>query len=415
VKKLNLIQQATLGIILSIFVLGFSRGEAVGKMDPALDKWLRENKLGPYYAQKQDWKAIQAAAEKEGKVVMYSNSTSVKFINDGFMKKYPKIKGVGYNLGSVKSAQKFIEESVAGLHIMDVFRGSDDDIIFNELLGKNRLFNFVPDNVVEKISKRDREPLLIHSYSAGIFFYNTEAYNKPPIDNMWDLTRPEWKGRVVIKDPFASLSSFGRVATIIQHAEEMAKAYEEEFGEKIKLSPGIPSAGYEFFYRLLKNGLLIFASGRKVTAAVGKGGQKNPPISIDTYVRLRYRKSKKYAFDVLADLKPVAGVTSPSRMGIGAQAPHPNAAKLLIRYYFGSDELRPDMVIPKPYKKGRGFELLQGLAPYYQAGGNITRKDVPPVPGVRDWNTIKWWHPDAKFIRTNRAKIQDFWLKYARK
>ncbi len=414
-RRLNSAQWSILGIGLCLIVLGFNRGEAVGKMDPALDKWLRENDLGPYHKEKQDWKAIQAAAEKEGKVVVYSNSTSVKFINSGFMKKYPKIKAVGHNLGSVKAAQKVIEESNAGLHIMDVFRSSDDDVIFNQLMKKNRLFNFVPSNLLSKIDKKDREPLMVHQYSAGVFMYNTEAYKKPPVDNMWDLTRPEWKGRVVVKDPFASLSSFTRIATIIQHADEMAKAYEEEFGEKIKLSPGIPNAGYEFFYRLLKNGLLIFASGRKVTAAVGTRGQEKPPINIDTYVRIRYVKSKNYALGVLTDLKPVAGVVYPSRIGLGAQAPHPNAAKLMIRYYFGSDDLRSDLKIPKPYKKGKGFELLQGLAPYYQAGGHIPRKDVPPVPGIRPFKTIKWWPVDADFLHKNRAKIQDFWLKNARK
>ncbi len=413
-KMLNTRQYAAMGIGLCVLILALSTKALPQGMDPALDKWLRENRLGPNYAEEQDWKAIRAAAEKEGKVVIYSSATSVKFVAGGFMKKYPKIRAEGHNLGSVKSAQKLIEESDAGLHIMDVFSSSGAGTV-PELLRKNRLYKFVPDNLLKKISRRNREPLLVNAFQAKVWFYNKEAFEKPPIDNMWDLTRPQWKGKVVLKDPFASLSSFGNVATIIQHADEMAKAYEQEFGEKIKLSPGIPNAGYEFFYRLLRNGLIILASGRKVTASVGRRGQKSPPISTDTYVRIRYNKSKNYALGVLADLKPVAGVASATYLGIGALAPHPNAAKLFIRYVMGSDEIRPDMEIPKPYKKGRGFELLQGLAPYYQAGSHITRNDVPTVPGVRDWKTIKWWHVDGDFIRKNRAKIQDFWLKNAGK
>ena len=91
-KRFNLTQCAVLGIALCVLILEFSTQALSQGVDPTLGRWLKENQLGPYHAEKQDWKAIQAAAEKEGKVVVYSNSTGVKFINQGFMKKYPKIK-----------------------------------------------------------------------------------------------------------------------------------------------------------------------------------------------------------------------------------------------------------------------------------------------------------------------------------
>ena len=54
--------------------------------------WLKAAELGPYAPAKQDWAAIEAAAKKEGKVLVYANSSRIETAAAEFMKLYPEIK-----------------------------------------------------------------------------------------------------------------------------------------------------------------------------------------------------------------------------------------------------------------------------------------------------------------------------------
>ena len=97
--------------------------------------------------------------------------------------------------------------------------------------------------------------------------YNTENHSEPPIKNLWELTTEKYKGKVVIKNPTESLSNLMGIATIVQHADEMEKAYKKLTGEKLVLSEGVPDAGYEWLYRLIHNDIVILKSGGKVAQA----------------------------------------------------------------------------------------------------------------------------------------------------
>jgi len=55
-------------------------------------KWLKAAQLGPYSPKQQDWKAIEEAAKKEGKVVVYSSSSRIPDAAKSFEAAYPGIK-----------------------------------------------------------------------------------------------------------------------------------------------------------------------------------------------------------------------------------------------------------------------------------------------------------------------------------
>ena len=46
-------------------------------VDAAQDAWLKAAEFGKYEPAKQDWAAIEAAAKKEGKVLVYANSSRI--------------------------------------------------------------------------------------------------------------------------------------------------------------------------------------------------------------------------------------------------------------------------------------------------------------------------------------------------
>jgi iron(III) transport system substrate-binding protein len=223
--------------------------------------------------------------------------------------------------------------------------------------------------------------------------YNDEKMSAPPVDSLWDLTKPEWKGRVIFPDP-QKLSEFVEVlATIVQHADEMAVEYERVFGKPVTLSAGVENAGYEWILRLLNNDVIIQGSTNDIAKAVGLSTQENPPVGFTAYSRLRDKeKNPNLKFDVMVDVAPVMGVATEVVVGIVNEAAHPNAAKLLIHWMMGDA------------KGGEGY------APYYVLGNFPVRNDTPPPEGSKSLSDLKLWKSDADFVWYNGQKVLDFWV-----
>ncbi len=410
-----------LAVLFFLLVSGFALFAAGGQEEkpkveypPEMDEWLKAAKLGPYEESPQDWAEIERLAKEEGEVIIYSSSSRVAKYGPEFEKKYPGIKVTYFDLGSVKTVEKTVGEQDAGLYNADIITTGGSGQVIYELLGKNRIVNFVPDTVSDQIPKELKEPLLARITEGYIFLYNTEVYgDTPPIKNIWELTTPKWKGKSVIKNPLASLSNFMGICTIVQHADEMAAAYKRFAGKKIELSPGVPDAGYEWIYRLLHNDLIILKSGSKVAAASGKKGQEAPPIAITNYTYIRYNASKDYVNRVITPLDPVENIVTLVYTAIARQAAHPNAAKLMTAFLLGDPSIDKNTVIEKPYTEGKSAELLQGLAPYYEPGSKSPRDTVPLAEGGELWYELKAWYVDPEFMWYEGPKVQDFWIQEA--
>ncbi len=380
-------------------------------MTPELDAWLKSVELGPYAAASEDWNEVVAKAKEEGEVIVYSSSGRIAKLVDSFNALYPEITLTLFDLGSVKSVEKTVREQDAGIFNADIVTTGNSGQVIYEMLNKNRIFNYVPQQYVERIPPENRNPLLIRVNEAIVVFYNGEAYpDGPPVKNIWELTEPEFSGRIGIKNPLSSGSTLMGVATLVQHPDEMAAAYKRYKGEDIVLSEGVPDAGYEFVARLLKNDLVIFKSGSKLAGASGKKGQDKPLIAIANMTYIARNDSDDYVNVILSDLDPVSKLVYPTYTAIARQAPHPNAAKVLTAYLLGSLDLNLNSVLEKPYLEGDSFSQLQGLAPYFDPGSVSPRGDVPLPEGGEIWAEMKGWNVSADFMWSEGPKLRDFWL-----
>jgi iron(III) transport system substrate-binding protein len=364
-------------------------------------KWAQAAQLGPFAPKTQDWAAIEAAAKKEGKVVVYSNSSRVADFAKSFEAAYPGIKVEGYDISTVDLIAKLQKEQKAEIYNADVVLVGDVPTVYNEMFNPptKMLWNFVPQELEALIDPAAREPLLMHRYGLDVFAYNTEVFKEPPVKNIWDFTKPEWKGRIVLPDPqkVALCQVFLTIAT--QKSDEMAKAYEAAFGKPITLDAGVPNAGYQWIKDVLKNEPALTSSSGDAATAIGALGQKNPPIGLTTYSKIRNAQKGEIAFDVMWGMTPVIGFVEETALEIANQAPHPNAAKLMIRWMLGDE------------KGGNGF------TPFYVPGDYSTRKDVPPPPGAKPWSEVQKlvWTADRTYIYKNSLQVRDFWLANLKK
>ncbi len=401
----------TLLLLTVSFAFGMAGKEEPAEYPPEMDTWLQEAKLGPYEGT-QDWDEITRLAKEEGEVVVYSSSSRIATVASLFQKEYPEITVTFFDLGSVGTVEKTISEQKANLFNADIITTGGSGQVIHELLGNYRLVNFVPSMFVDQIPLEMREPLLNRIVEGYVLMYNTETYpDAPPISNIWEITEEKWRGKIVVKDPLASLSNMMGLWTIVQHADELEKAYKELTGKDLELSDGVPDAGYEFIHRLLANDLIILSSGSKVAKASGEVGQSDPPISITGYTYIRYNKTKGYVNGIVTPMTPFENIITPVYTGIARQAPHPNAAKLFTAFLLGDINMTPDTVLTPPWDEGESALMLKGLAPYYEPGSRSPRDTVPLAPGGEAWFDLKSWTVDPDFMWYEGLKVQDFWTQ----
>ena len=357
------------------------------------EEWLKRSELGLYEPKTYDEKQLYEKAKLEKEVTIYSYSSRVHQFGKTFEQQYPGIKVKGFDMDSTEIVTKVLAEQKAGNFVADVIFLKDPSTVLHELMEKGYVFIYVPGDLQSVIPPRYQKPFLVHHVSLDVLVYNTEVNKQPPIQSLWDLTKPEWKSRVLFPDPVKMPEFTEVLVTIVQHSDEMAKEYQRVFSKSIPLSRGSKNAGYEWVLRILKNDAVIAGSTNDVSNAVGQTGQQKPPIGITAFSRLRDKeKNPKLVFDVAYDIQPVMGVATEVIIAVVNRAKNPNAAKLLIRWMMGDE-------------KGE-----QGYKPYFVLGDLPVRTDQPAPKGSKTLRQLNVWNADPKYVWDHGQEIRDFWL-----
>lgn len=354
------------------------------------EEWLKVNQIGPYDTGEQDWAAIEAAAKQEGKLLVYANSSKIEKAAETFMELYPEIKVEGYDLGGDDVLLKTLEEQKAGAFTGDVWFSSGGPDIKGELMPKKYLWKFVPDSVKDLVPANLQDPLLTARFGVRVFAYNSELNDSCPISNIWELTNPEWKKKIFVEDPLNDASTLGILMTIASHSEELEAAYVELYGTEPVLDEDTPNVGQLWLKRFAQNGPIPQPGGDEVDSAFATPGMTDNFIGLTSYSNYPDVLEGNLAFEPCWDLKPVVGVQTQAYLGIMNQAPHPNAAKLFIRFITTSE----------------------GADPWMKIGNYLPRTDIPAPEGAMPLEEISKisWSFDDGFVYDNIVQLRDFYL-----
>ena len=366
-----------------------------------VDDWLRVVGLGPYTPETEDWDAVYQKAKAEGKVTIYTSSSRTIQVKEEFESIYPGIEVEVYHLGTTESITKLHREQMSGIYNCDILHASGYPTQLNMLAVEHMIFPFVPPELKDVIPLDFREPLAAQRYEARGVFYNDIVYPEPPIESWWQLTLPEWRGKIAMVDPIVDASTLDFITTIVANADQLEEEYARFFGKPIKLTE--ENAGYQLLRGILDNGARLYNGHRDVGDLVGDPSLAQPPIGIGmVYSQMRYygdesRGSLRH--QPFLELKPAVGMLYPSLQNIAYKAPNPNAAKLMIKYLNGDDN--------------GGL----GLAPWFQEGNWPARQDIQaghshPVLGEINWklDEINFWLMDPQAIWELQNDVQDWWM-----
>ncbi|HEU4808211.1 MAG TPA: ABC transporter substrate-binding protein, partial [Homoserinimonas sp.] len=238
-------------------------------------------------------------------------------------------------------------------------------------------------------------PLPANRLSTKVLLYNEEANpDGPPVANLWELTEPEWNGKVVMVDPNVRGDYLDLMTEAVLRSDEFSSAYEELYGKSVQLDDDIQNAGEQWIKMLYDNGLILVDDTDAVNSAVGKMGQASPPVGFSSYSDLRDNEEEGWALQVAAGVAPASGIVFPAYLGLVAGGDHPAAARLFIDFAMGDDS----------ETGGPGY------APLYVAGDYPTRTDIVPPDGALTLDELAAWVIDPAETITIRSDVADFLL-----
>lgn len=326
------------------------------------------------------------AAEAEGKLTVYATTSRVSKAAEKFMSLY-NIEVETANLKDGELVEKVSLEVTSGVDGADLVLCQDGARVYGELINPGYLVNYVPESLKEVIPAQDQNPL-VFEFVNRVFIYNNEKSDEQPFKNIWELTEPEWKDRVQIKNPNNEGVQFNFLTMLTRedYADQIAQAYKDYYGKDIELTT--PNAGYEWMKAFFEN-VVFGTSDTNMAENIGTKGQAEQLMGLFVLSKLRYSETKDLALKPSTEVTPFVGYYYPIYVQLTANAKNVNAAKLFTEFLLTEE----------------GFE------PWLSDIGSYSAN--PQVPSNEDDEDMTFWGPrlvreDPVYSYENRAEVEEF-------
>lgn len=291
----------------------------------------------PVRAENFDLEALIEAARKERPINVYSTTGKIVEQAKAFTAKYG-VQATGTKANAAAQLEMVIREGQAKNVQGDVIQISDVPAGVGQLLPQGFVESWLPPDLADSIAARYQNPLVI-SNEANVWAYNTQTYDSCPVKNIWELTGPEWKGKVAMQDPLGKSSYVDWFNQMATHADDqVAAAYKDYSGKELEIAEA--SATAEWVKALAANSPLLTDADEAAAQAIGAPDQKSPFIGVISSAKFR-NNNDGAKLGICTGLKPWAGWLYPSLGLIATGTQSPNAAKLFIHYLMTEEGIAP--------------------------------------------------------------------------
>jgi iron(III) transport system substrate-binding protein len=316
---------------------------------------------GPALAQEFGPPELVEAAKKEGKLVFYTANFAEpeQEVIHAFNKRFPEIKVEMVRAPGGQLITRIKTEAAAGKLLADVVNHSDRGL----MLGLEDLFqDYAPPNAAAYLESARVSPKLWPSVTLGwAIAYNSELVKNPPKSWM-DLTKPEYKGKLI-----------GHVVGPSGGTTWTRAMFERQV------------LGEDYWTKQAALDIALYPSGAPLSDALVRGEVSIAP----SLYNVVYTKQRDGA--PLEIFFPPEGVPLiPYADGVTKTAQNPNAAKLFLNWRLS--------------REGQSF-MIKEL-------GNLTSlKEPPAYPKGFDPKVVKLWVPKFEEFDKLRASWLEDWNK----
>jgi len=343
-----------------------------------------------------EWEKTLAAANKEGKLVYHSGTTSEAFFQ-AFQKRFPKIKAIRMlTRGGSSAAQRLMAERRAGLYATDVLiiggtSGSrlatsgvldpiEPNLILPEILDRSKWWGGKHRYVGTKSGY-----LFVFSVTPLPFIgYNTDLVRSTDLKSYWDLLKPKWKGKIISLDTSEARGGAASSFRFLYYN---------------------PKIGPDLIRRLLGEMELTYSrDGRQITDWLASGKFAISVFTFPSRTGLHTAKAQGLPVDWFPahhfkEGAPVSGGVN--NVAFVNRAPHPNAAKLFVNWLLSREGQITAQKLGA--SAGEGVESLRIDIPKDDVLPDFRRKKGVNYlyTDKQEWIDMK---PITKLIRDVRSK-----------
>lgn len=340
--------------------------------------------------------ALIEAARAEPPLTVYDSTGKIVTMAENFAAAYG-LQVDGVKARAAEQLEMVIREVQAGNVRTGVVLIADVPAALGQLLPQGFAESWLPPDLADDIDPLARDPLLVVA-SPYVWAYNAALSESCPITNIWQLTDPEWKGKVVLEDPLRLPTYTDWYSQMEAHADDRVRAaYEAHYGKPLETE--YKSATEAFVAALAENGPLITDTDTAAAEAVAAPGQKEIFVSMVTAAKFRDNEASGFTLGLCTGMDPFIGFNTAKVALMPKGTPSPNAAKLFMHYIMTEEGIAPQLEDGKI-----SYNLAVPLAADEPSGLGEHLDEMlgyDPSTGQLDWETRLDW--------------QDFWrLHYTR-
>ena len=282
---------------------------------------------------------VEKALAETGTFVVAGTTSRITTAAEAFAELY----GIEINSTNLKDLEIYTKLESESIDMVMIQDGAQ----LLDAIDAGIVINYVPASVKADVSEEDQYPLA-HQFTNKLFIYNNLGDDVPAIHNVWELTDPSMKERIIFKSPTGEQvnMNFLIMLTSEKWSKKLEEAYKAWKGEDIDLGD-YPTAGHKWIAEFLPN----CQFGKSDTNIAEEISQETAAGKIGLFVLSKLRSSSvlsdnltpaQYAASAEGyTIEPFAGFMYPIYAMVSANANRPYTAMLFIEYVMTAEGFAP--------------------------------------------------------------------------
>lgn len=375
-----------------------------------------EEFYGPYWDEWSDMtddQLYEQALKEDVTINIYATSSKMMKAEKPFEEMYPGLDVIVSDLDSDEVLNKAKIEHDSGNITADVLQTKDvSGSVFYEWYNQGIIEPFYPRDICSHIDEGN----LKYSYplyaSQAFWYYNTEAFpDGQPIDNWWQIIEKDENGnqrfRLFTKEIGQETAYLSLFASFINNADEMEKAYEDCYGEKLEYTYNandfdfeVPenNAGVEYLWRFSQAKMTFIGDGDELVLAVHNSTADDPALCLASAGKIENQEESGYNIAWCTKLAPYTALLNIESLFAVTGTNSPAGARLFIRYITGGSDGESG-----------------GLKPFTKVGNWPLRDDVEDKKNPAKLDELGARANDIDAIYAIYPDVQDMWTYWLNK
>lgn len=217
----------------------------------------------------------------------YSTTSFAEKAADNFMAAYPELAGkvIYAEIDDVETYTILTSTIGAGVKdSADMALTQNGPDLKTFLLDEGLSYAYFPEALKGDVDEANQNPAVVTFVNSLLIYHNGNG--SVGLNNVWQLTEPEWKDKIFFKDPTTETVNinFLIMLTSPEWTARLDAAYEAYYGKAWE-STEFESSAYQWIDGFLKNVNYTYTSASKMAAGVASGAPGNMGLFVFSKLR----------------------------------------------------------------------------------------------------------------------------------